>query len=134
MFRRTSVVIITIGASELKFNSEEVRQILTLNGLATESDEALKIIESAQGWPAAVQLIARGLSKGDQFTTSAEEISTSIEPLRLIVDEVVRGLSEDERKRLLPLSAVSDFTSELAEKILVKDYSQHQIDTWEAEG
>jgi LuxR family transcriptional regulator, maltose regulon positive regulatory protein len=91
-------------------------------------------LESAQGWPAAVQLIARGLSKGIQFTTSAEEISSSIEPLRLIVDEVVRGLSEDERKRLIPLSAVSDFTSELAEKILGKDYSQHQIDSWASEG
>ncbi len=124
----------TIGPSELKFNSEEVRQISILNGLSPESDEEQKILESAQGWPAAVQLIARRLSKGDQFTTSAEEISTAIEPLRLIVDEVVRGLSEDEKKRLLPLSAVSDFTSELAEKILGKDYSQHQIDTWAAEG
>lgn len=124
----------TIGPSELRFTSNEVQQILTINGLSVDSDEINKIMNSAQGWPAAVQLIARGLSKGAQFDTSAEEISSSIEPLRLIVEEVVRGLTDEEKTQLAPLSAVTDFTSELAEKILGKNFSQHQIDSWAFEG
>lgn len=123
-----------IGTSDLKFKSNEVQQILELNGLTTSSDEIKEIIESAQGWPAAVQLIARGLSKGVQFETSAEEISSSIEPLRLIVEEVVRGLTEEEKAQLLPLSAVIEFTSELAQKILGKNFSQHHLDAWAFEG
>ena len=50
------------------------------------------------------------------------------------LNQNVTLVSEDERKRLLPLSAVSDFTSELAQTILGKDYSQHRIDSWASEG
>ena len=124
----------TIGPSELRFSSNEVQQILAINGLSVDSDERNEIVKSAQGWPAAVQLIARGLSKGAQFDTSAEEISSSIEPLRLIVEEVVRGLTADEKNQLVPLSAVIEFTSELAQKILGQNFSQHQIDSWAFEG
>ena len=124
----------TIGPIDLKFKTSEIHQILELNGLSSESDEINKMMESAQGWPAAVQLIARGLSKGAHFNASAEEISTSIEPLRLIAEEVVRGLTDDEKTQLLPLSVVTDFTSELAQKILGKNFSQHQIDSWAFEG
>jgi len=124
----------TIGPSELRFTANEVQQVLAIHGLPVDSDERNEIIKSAQGWPAAVQLIARGLSKGAQFEASAEEISTSIEPLRLIVEEVVRGLTDKEKNQLVPLSAVIEFTSELAQKILGKDFSQHQIDSWAFEG
>lgn len=124
----------TIGPAELKFDSNEVQQILRLYDLSTDSEEITKVVESAHGWPAAVQLISRGLSKGVQFKASAEEISASIEPLRLVVEEVVRGLSAEEKLQLMPLAAVSEFTSELAQKILGKHFSQHQIDSWAFEG
>lgn len=123
-----------IGPSELKFTSNEVAQIASLNGLSPVTEDVTKILESAQGWPAAVQLIARGLSKGEKFTASAEAISNSIEPLRFIVDEIVRGLSEREKSLLAPLSALPEFTGELAQRILGKRFSQHEIDSLAFEG
>lgn len=123
-----------IGPSELKFTSDEVAQIASLNGLSPVTEDVTKILESAQGWPAAVQLIARGLSKGEKFTASAEAIANSIEPLRFIVDEIVRGLSEREKSLLAPLSALPEFTSELAQQILGKRFSQHEIDSLAFEG
>lgn len=124
----------TIGPSELRFTCDEVEQIASHNGLSPITAEITEILQSAQGWPAAVQLIARGLSKGEKFNTSAKEISNSIEPLRLIVEEIVRGLSEDEKNLLAPLSALPEFTSELAQRILGKSFSQHEIDSLAFEG
>ena len=103
-----------IGPQDLRFTHDEVQSIAMLNDLSPISKEITEILQSAQGWPAAVQLIARGLSKGEGFTPSAEEISSSIEPLRLIVTEVVRNLTEQEKNLLLPLSAVKEFSAELA--------------------
>ena len=123
-----------IGPSELKFTPGEVESIAAISGLSPLSAEIKGILDSAQGWPAAVQLIARGLSKGESFESSATEISAAIEPLRLIVEDVVRGLSQEEKSLLAPLSAVSSFTSELAQLILGKDFSQHHIDSLVLEG
>ena len=123
-----------ITSAELRFTSHEVEQIATLNGLSPLDTEVIEILQSAQGWPAAVQLIARGISKGEKFKASATEISNSVEPLRLIVEEVVRGLTTDEKNVLAPLSAVSEFSSELAQRILGKQFSQHKIDSLAIEG
>ncbi len=124
----------SVGPTELRFTCEEVDQIASLNGLSPVTEEVTEILESAQGWPAAVQLIARGLSKGEKFNASAEAISNSIEPLRFIVEEVVRGLSQHEKSLLAPLSALPEFTSEIAQQILGKNFSQHEIDSLAFEG
>jgi len=123
-----------IGPSDLRFTAQEVESIAILNGLLPIREEIGKILHSAQGWPAAVQLIVRGLAKGDTFNASAHEISSSVEPLRLIVEEVVKGLTAEERILLEPLSAVNEFTGDLARRILESDYSQNKIDSLAAEG
>ena len=123
-----------ITSAELRFNTSEVEQIAALNGLSPLDAGVMEMLQSAQGWPAAVQLIARGISKGEKFKPSASEISNSVEPLRLIVEEVVRSLTIDEKNVLAPLSAVSEFSSELAQRILGKQFSQYRIDALAFEG
>ena len=123
-----------IGPSDLRFTAEEVESIAILNGLSPMREEVSKILQSAQGWPAAVQLIVRGLAKGETFNASAHEISSSVEPLRLIVEEVVKGLTDEEKILLEPLSAVNEFTGDFARRILESDYSQNKIDSLVAEG
>jgi len=123
-----------IGPQELKFNSDEVQSIAMLNDLSPITGEISKMLQSAQGWPAATQLVARGLAKGATFNASAQDISSSLEPLRLIVEEVVKGLTVEEKRLLVPLSAVNEFTSDLARRILERDYSQTKIDSLASEG
>ena len=123
-----------IGPQELRFNCGEVQSIAMLNDLSPISKEITEILQSAQGWPAAVQLIARGLSKGEGFTPSAEEISGSIEPLRLIVTEVVKNLTEQEKNLLLPLSAVKEFSAELAIGLSQNSIRIAELDQLAAEG
>ena len=123
-----------IGPQDLRFTHDEVQSIAMLNGLSPISKEITEILQSAQGWPAAVQLIARGLSKGERFTPSAEEISGSLEPLRLIVTEVVKSLTEQEKNLLLPLSAVNEFSAELAITLTRNSIRIAELDQLAAEG
>ena len=123
-----------IGPQELKLSHDEVQSIASLNGLATITDEIAEILESAQGWPAAIQLIARGLSKGEKFTPLVPAIETSNEPLRLVVSEFVKSLSGNEKNLLLPLSIVQDFSSEFAFALTKNSMAPTELDLLAAEG
>jgi len=124
----------SVGPAELKFTSDEMMTMILLSGLTDKSKQILEILESAQGWPAAVQLIIRGAAKGVSFKISAAQIASSVDPLRLVVAEFVRSLPLEEKAILLPLSIVEEFTPELAQAILGKSYSQSTLDTFASEG
>jgi ATP/maltotriose-dependent transcriptional regulator MalT len=124
----------SIGPNELKFSLEELETLINLSGLGDQSSKILTILESTQGWPAAVQLILRGMTKGVDFQASAESITSSVQPLQLIVEEFVRSLSPEDKTVLLPLSIVEEFTPELAEAILGKNSSQSKLDSFASEG
>jgi ATP/maltotriose-dependent transcriptional regulator MalT len=124
----------TIGPNELKFSSDEMETLISLSELNNQSSEILKILESTQGWPAAVQLILRGFSKGKNFQASAELIASATQPLHLIVEEFVRSLSKEDRAILLPLSIETEFTSEFAQAILGSHFSQNKLDAFAFEG
>ncbi len=123
-----------IGPADLRFTSDEVDSIAALNGLIPLSKSNREILDSAQGWPAAVQLIARGMSQGVEFAPVTLEIASSIEPLRLIVNEVVRNLADSERELLLPLSVVAKFKSDLALVLNSKSFKAHELDLLASEG
>lgn len=124
----------TVGPNELKFTTAEMATMIALNGLSDQSNEVLHILESVQGWPAAVQLIIRGIAKGVDFQTTAERIISSSNPLHLIVEEFVRSLSSSNKKILEPLSIVNKFSPELAQSILGNDYSQSKIEAFAFDG
>jgi len=124
----------TLGPAELKFSSDEMMTIISLSGLSDRSKEIFEILESTRGWPAAVQLVIRGAAKGVGFKVTGKQISTSVDPLRLIAAEFVRTLPPEEKAILLPVSIVDSFTPELAQTILGKGYSQSVLDAFASEG
>jgi len=126
--------LITLGPEDLKFSSDEMMTIISLSGLTDKSKSIFETLESTRGWPAAVQLIIRGMAKGVEFRITSKQISTSVDPLRLIVAEFVRSLPSQDKTSLLPLSIVEEFTPELAEAILGTSYSQSTLDAFASEG
>lgn len=124
----------TLGPAELKFSSDEMMTMISLSGLSDRSKEIFEILESTRGWPAAVQLVIRGAAKGVGFKVTGKQISTSVDPLRLIAAEFVRTLPPEEKAILLPVSIVDSFTPELAQTILGKGYSQSVLDAFVSEG
>ena len=124
----------TIGTDELKFSSDEMMTMIALSGLSDRSKQLFEILESIQGWPAAVQLILRGTAKGVGFNITAKQISSSVDPLRLVAAEFIRSLPLADKATLLPVSIVEEFTPELAQAILGKNFSQSAFDAYTAEG
>lgn len=124
----------TLGPAELKFSSDELMTMISLSGLSDRSKKILELLESAQGWPAAVQLIIRGAAKGKDFKLTAKQIASSVDQLRLIAAEFVRTLPPEDKAILLPISIVEAFTSELAQMLLGKSFSQSTLDTFASEG
>ena len=124
----------TFGPEELKFSSDEMMTIISLSGLNDKSKSIFETLESTRGWPAAVQLIIRGMAKGVEFRITSKQISTSVDPLRLIAAEFVRSLPSQDKTSLLPLSIVEEFTPEFAEAILGTSYSQSTLDAFASEG
>jgi len=124
----------TLGPAELKFSSDEMMTMISLSGLSDRSKEIFEILESTRGWPAAVQLVIRGAAKGVGFKVTGKQISTSVDPLRLIAAEFVRTLPPEEKAILLPVAIVDSFTPELAQTILGKGYSQSVLDAFASEG
>ncbi len=123
-----------INQDELKFSADELMTIVNLSGLTKQSAKVMEILASTQGWPAAAQLIIRGIAKGVDFKISAKQISSSVDPLRLIVEEFVQSLPFEDKTVLLPLSIVDEFTPELAQAILGSSYSQSALDALASEG
>jgi len=124
----------TVGPAELKFSSEEMMTMIALSGLSDKLKPIIEILESTRGWPTAVQLIIRGMAKGVEFRITSKQISTSVDPLRLIAAEFVRSLPSQDKTSLLPLSIVEEFTPEFAEAILGTSYSQSTLDAFASEG
>ena len=124
----------TLGPAELKFSSDEMMTMISLSGLSDRSKEIFEILESTRGWPAAVQLVIRGAAKGVGFKVTGKQISTSVDPLRLIAAEFVRTLPPEEKAILLPVSIVDSFTPELAQTILGTGFSQSALDAFASEG
>ena len=124
----------TLGPAELRFSSDELMTMISLSGLSDRSKQIIELLESAQGWPAAVQLIIRGAAKGIGFKLTAKQIASSADLLRLIAAEFVRTLPPEDKAILLPISIVEAFTSELAQMILGKGFSQSTLDTFASEG
>ena len=124
----------TLGPAELKFSSDEMMTMISLSGLSDRSKEIFEILESTRGWPAAVQLVIRGAAKGVGFKVTGKQISTSVDPLRLIAAEFVRTLPPEEKAILLPVSIVDAFTPELAQTILRTGFSQSVLDAFASEG
>jgi ATP/maltotriose-dependent transcriptional regulator MalT len=124
----------SVGPAELKFSSEEMMTMIALSGLSDKLKPIIEILESTRGWPTAVQLIIRGMAKGVEFRITSKQISTSVDPLRLIAAEFVRSLPSQDKTSLLPLSIVEEFTPEFAEAILGTSYSQSTLDAFASEG
>ncbi len=111
------------GVNDLKLTSEEVDKLAAMHGIPTDDSASRKVLESAQGWPAAVNLIASNLSRGIKSKSIEEIGSYSAEPLNLIVAELLRSLPAEDRIILEDLAIFEEFSIEAAEIVLQDRFS-----------
>jgi ATP/maltotriose-dependent transcriptional regulator MalT len=121
------------GVNELKLNSSEVQQISKMYGLSENDEKTQVLLESAQGWPAAVNLIANNLSRGVKMKSVLDVSNFSTESLNLMVAELLKSLTEDDRSILELLSVFEDFSAEAAEIVLGEKFSLAKINNFATE-
>ena len=121
------------GVNELKLSKNEIEQIAQMYGLSTEVDIVRELLDSAQGWPAAVNLIASNLSRGVKSESVRDLSNFSTEPLNLIVAELLSSLEPDDRAMLEILAVFEEFSVEAAEQVLGDKFSLAKINNFATE-
>ncbi len=122
------------GPADLRFSKVEVANILKLHGLDPEDAEIMGIANLANGWPAALQMIAHNLSRGRKMEDFAKIMSSDNEPLTWLVSQVLSSLTQEEKDVLVALSAAKEFDAEIASVILGDSFKKNELNSFALDG
>jgi len=121
-----------ITSQELRFSNSEIVVICELNGVNLGDSRYIEQIEKCNGWPAAIQMLVRNISRG---TVSDDlKIAEAANPLGLLALDSFNTLNQENRNQLLKLGMVESFDLEVAAIILGEDYSENNIDKLATDG
>ena len=116
-----------ITSEELKFSKEEVELVAAINGVDLEENGNAKELAMCEGWPSAVQLMCRNISKGNSHTTFSKAIAANVNPLGVLAIESYNTFSQATREKLRKLAIIEEFDLEIASVILGKDHSEELL-------
>jgi len=121
-----------ITSQDLKFSEEETSLICEMNGIEAKDPKYAKHLQKCSGWPAAVQMMSRNISRG--VINSDFQVTESTNPLGILALESFNSLTEENRFKLLKLSIVEEFDLEVASIILGEDFSETYINKLATDG
>lgn len=121
-----------ITSQELKFSQSEIAVICELNGLDTRDWKVSQHFIKCNGWPAAIQMMAKNFSHG--ATDSDFTIGETLNPLRILARESFASLNKENQHNLLKLGIVEEFDLEAAAIILGQDFSESYINKLATDG
>lgn len=121
-----------ITSQDLKFSAEEISLICELNDLDPKSTQVSKHLLKCNGWPAAIQMMAKNISHG--LTESDFQIVDTSNPLGILSLESFNSLSAESKHNLLKLGIVEEFDLEIAAIILGEDFSESYINKLATDG
>jgi ATP/maltotriose-dependent transcriptional regulator MalT len=116
-----------ITSEELKFSKEEVELVAAINGVDLKENGNAKELAMCEGWPSAVQLMCRNISKGNSHTTFSKAIAANVNPLGVLAIESYNTFSQATREKLRKLAIIEEFDLEIASAILGKDHSEELL-------
>lgn len=117
----------------LAFSDAEIKSAALLQTIDIDNQDNLIKLNTANGWPAAVQLILNNLSLDSKFSTEGRIFLESSEQIKYLVSELLTSLKLEDREILAALSVCDEFSQEIAEVVLQKKYSFHRIDALASE-
>jgi ATP/maltotriose-dependent transcriptional regulator MalT len=121
-----------ITSQELKFSQEEISVICELNGLDGNDWKIAKHLNKCDGWPSAIQMMAKNISHG--MPESNFQIAETSNPLGILALESFNSLNAENKNNLLKLGIVSEFDLEVASIILGEDFSESYINKLATDG
>ena len=121
-----------ITSQELKFSQDEIDIVCELNGLKAHDWQISKHLIKCNGWPAAIQMMAKNISRG--FSESDFKFAETSNPLGILALESFNSLNDENKHNLLKLGIVEEFDLEVASIILGEDFSESYINKLATDG
>ena len=121
-----------ITSQDLKFSQDEIEVICELSGLDGKDQNVSKYLTKCNGWPAAIQMMAKNISRG--VMDSEFKIAETSNPLGILALESFNSLNEENKHNLLKLGIVEEFDLEVAAIILGQDFSETYINKLATDG
>ena len=121
-----------ITSQDLKFSHDEIKVICELNGLDQNEWKVSKHLLKCNGWPAAIQMMAKNVSRG--VMDSEFKIAETSNPLGILALESFNSLSDESKHNLLKLAIVQEFDLEVAAIILGQDFSETYVNKLATDG
>ena len=121
-----------ITSQDLKFSDDEIKVICELNGLDQNEWKVSKHLLKCNGWPAAIQMMAKNVSRG--VMDSEFKIAETSNPLGILALESFNSLSDESKHNLLKLAIVQEFNLEVAAIILGQDFSETYVNKLATDG
>ena len=121
-----------LTSQDLKFSDDEISIICELNGLNPRDPKVLKSLLKCDGWPAAIQMMAKNISLGALDTDF--KIGGTSNPLGILALESFNSLSPENKHNLLKLGIVEEFDLEVAAIILGEDFSESYLNKLATDG
>ena len=123
-----------ITSEDLKFSAKEVEAIAAINNVDLTDKGNAKELAMCQGWPAAVQLMCRNITKGNSQTTFSEALSSNVNPIAILAMDTYNTFSKATQEKILKLSIAEEFDAEMAAIILESEYSEEFLNRLAADG
>jgi ATP/maltotriose-dependent transcriptional regulator MalT len=121
-----------ITSQDLKFSQDEINTICELNKLNANEWQISKHLVKCNGWPAAIQMMAKNISHG--VSDSEFKFAETTNPLGILALESFNSLNEENRNNLLKLGIIEEFDLEVAAIILGEDFSETYLNKLAADG
>ena len=123
-----------ITSADLKFSEDEVKSIASINGVDLNENGNAKELAMCEGWPSAIQLMCRNISKGKSHTTFSSAVAANVNPLGILALESYNTFSQETREKLHKLSIIEEFDLEIASVILGKEFSEELLNRLAIDG
>ena len=107
-----------VTPDDLLFSAQETAAIAKLAGLDITNLHVKAALDTAKGWPAALQLLVRKLQKGVTELSIQDEIANKADPLSYLAEEIIKSLNAEELDILTRLSIVEEFDAEIADLLI----------------
>lgn len=121
-----------ITSHDLKFSPEEILKVASINGADLSSKNSAELIDRCEGWPAAVQMVSRSLSSGQEISNF--NFLGSHNPLGILAQEVFSSLNPEHIFKFSRLLMMSEFDLEAAAIVLGEDFSEDYINKLVTDG
>ena len=116
-----------IGLNELRFIDEEVKSLALSQKIDFENEEIRQSLMGAVGWPAAVAILVRHIEKTNSSVDFAKLLATHTEPLRALALAILDSTDCEVKRLVTKLSAVPEFSQEVAQVILGDEYDPNLV-------